>query len=48
MRVQGKVFDLTARHLLALDRAVPLDAKALENSAFSVHHHLAGRKVRGI
>jgi hypothetical protein len=34
MRVQEKVFDLTARHLLALDRAIPHDAKALEDSAF--------------
>jgi hypothetical protein len=34
MRVEEKVFDLTARHLLALDRAIPHDAKALEDSAF--------------
>jgi quercetin dioxygenase-like cupin family protein len=34
MHVQDKVFDLPAGHLLALDRAVPHDVKALEDSAF--------------
>jgi quercetin dioxygenase-like cupin family protein len=34
MHVQDKVFDLRAGHLLALDRAVPHDVKALEDSAF--------------
>ena len=34
MHVQDKVFDLPAGHLLALDRAVPHDVKALEESAF--------------
>ena len=34
MRVWDKVFDLPAGHLLALDRAVPHDVKALEDSAF--------------
>jgi len=34
MHVQDKVFDLAAGHLLAPDRAVPHDVKALEDSAF--------------
>ena len=34
MHAQDKVFDLAAGHLLALDRAVPHDVKALEDSAF--------------
>ena len=34
MHVQSKVFNLPAGHLLALDRAVPHDVKALEDSAF--------------
>lgn len=34
MHVQDKVFDLPAGHLLALDRALPHDVKALEHSAF--------------
>lgn len=34
MHVQDKVVDLLAGHLLALDRAVPHDVKALEDSAF--------------
>lgn len=34
MHVQDKVFDLPMGHLLALDRAVPHDVKALEDSAF--------------
>lgn len=34
MHVQDKVFDLPTGHLLALDRAVPHDVKALEDSAF--------------
>jgi quercetin dioxygenase-like cupin family protein len=34
MHVQDKVFDLPAGNLLALDRAVPHDVKALEDSAF--------------
>ena len=34
MHVEDKVFDLPAGHLLALDRAVPHDVKALEDSAF--------------
>jgi hypothetical protein len=47
MRVQEKDFDLTAGHLLALHRAIPHDAKALEDSAFLLT--IIGRKrVRGI
>jgi len=34
MHVQGKVFDMPPGHLLALDRALPHDLKALEDSAF--------------
>ena len=34
MNVQGEMFDLPAGHLLALDRALPHDVKALEDSAF--------------
>lgn len=34
MHVQDKVFDLPTGHLLALDRAVPHDVKALKDSAF--------------
>jgi len=34
MHVEDKVFDLPAGHLLALDRALPHDVKALEDSAF--------------
>ena len=34
MHVQGKVFDLPAGHLLALERALPHDVEALEDSAF--------------
>lgn len=34
MHVQDKVFDLPTGHLLALDRAVPHDVKALEDSTF--------------
>ncbi len=34
MHVQDKVFDLPAGHFLALDRALPHDVKALEDSAF--------------
>ena len=34
MHVQDKVFDFPVGHLLALDRAVPHDVKALEDSAF--------------
>lgn len=34
MRVLDKVFDLPAGHLLALDRSVAHDVKALEESAF--------------
>ena len=34
MHVQDKVLDLPAGHLLALDRALPHDVKALEDSAF--------------
>jgi mannose-6-phosphate isomerase-like protein (cupin superfamily) len=33
MHVQDKVFDLPAGQLLALDRAVPHDVTALEDSA---------------
>jgi quercetin dioxygenase-like cupin family protein len=43
MHVQDKVFDLPAGHLLALDRAVPHDVKALEDSAFLLTIGLAGR-----
>jgi quercetin dioxygenase-like cupin family protein len=34
MHVQDKVFDLPAGHLLALERALPHDVEALEDSAF--------------
>jgi len=34
MHVEDRVFDLPAGHLLALDRALPHDVKALEDSAF--------------
>lgn len=34
MRVEDKTFDLPAGHLLSLDRALPHDVKALEDSAF--------------
>jgi quercetin dioxygenase-like cupin family protein len=34
MHVQGQVFDLPAGHLLALERALPHDVEALEDSAF--------------
>ena len=34
MHVHDKVFDLPAGHLLALDRVLPHDVKALEDSAF--------------
>lgn len=34
MHVQDQVFDLPAGHLLALDRALAHDVKALEDSAF--------------
>jgi quercetin dioxygenase-like cupin family protein len=34
MHVQDRVFDLPAGHLLALDRAVAHDVKALEDSVF--------------
>jgi quercetin dioxygenase-like cupin family protein len=34
MHVEEKVFDLPAGHLLALDRALPHDVRALEDSAF--------------
>jgi quercetin dioxygenase-like cupin family protein len=34
MHVQGDVFDLPAGHLLALERALPHDVEALEDSAF--------------
>ena len=34
MQVEDKVFDLPAGHLLALDRGLPHDVKALEDSAF--------------
>lgn len=34
MHVEGKVFDLPAGYLLALDHALPHDVEALENSAF--------------
>lgn len=33
MRVQEKDFDLTAGHVLALDRGIPHAKKALEDSA---------------
>ena len=34
MHVHDKVFDLPAGHLLALERALPHDVEALEDSAF--------------
>ena len=34
MHVRDEVFDLPAGHLLALDRALPHDVEALEDSAF--------------
>jgi quercetin dioxygenase-like cupin family protein len=34
MNVQDKVFDLPAGHLLVLERALPHDVEALEDSAF--------------
>lgn len=34
MHVQDKIFDLPAGHLLALERALPHDVEALEDSAF--------------
>jgi quercetin dioxygenase-like cupin family protein len=34
MRVRGQVFDLPLGHLLALERAIPHDVEALEDSAF--------------
>jgi len=34
MHVEGNVFDLPAGHLLALERAIPHDVEALEDSAF--------------
>jgi quercetin dioxygenase-like cupin family protein len=34
MHVQGQVFDLPCGHLLALERALPHDVEALEDSAF--------------
>ena len=34
VHVEDKVFDLPAGHLLALDRALPHDVKAMEDSAF--------------
>jgi quercetin dioxygenase-like cupin family protein len=34
MHVEEKVFDLPAGHLLALERAIPHDVEALEDSAF--------------
>lgn len=34
MDVEGKTFDLPAGHLLALDRALPHDVRALDDSAF--------------
>jgi quercetin dioxygenase-like cupin family protein len=34
MNVQDQVFDLPAGHLLALERALPHDVEALEDSAF--------------
>ena len=34
MHVEGKTFDLPAGHLMALDRAIPHDVQALEESAF--------------
>lgn len=34
MDVEGSIFDLPAGHLLALDRALPHDVRALEDSAF--------------
>ena len=34
MHVEDKIFDLPAGHLLALERALPHDVEALEDSAF--------------
>jgi quercetin dioxygenase-like cupin family protein len=34
MHVAGQTFDLPAGHLIALDRAIPHDLQALEESAF--------------
>jgi len=34
MHVEAKAFDLPAGHLLALERTVPHDVEALEDSAF--------------
>jgi quercetin dioxygenase-like cupin family protein len=34
MHVQDKLFDLPAGHMLALERALPHDVEALEDSAF--------------
>jgi len=34
MHVEGKVLDLPAGHLLALERAIPHDVEAIEDSAF--------------
>jgi quercetin dioxygenase-like cupin family protein len=34
MHVEGQTFDLPAGHLMALDRAIPHDVQALEESAF--------------
>ena len=36
MRALGQVFDLPAGHLLALDREMPHDVEALEESAFLI------------
>lgn len=34
MQMAGKIFDLPAGHLMALDRAIPHNVQALEESAF--------------
>jgi quercetin dioxygenase-like cupin family protein len=34
MHMAGKIFDLPAGHLIALDRAIPHDVQVLEDSAF--------------
>jgi quercetin dioxygenase-like cupin family protein len=34
MHMAGKIFDLPTGHLIALDRAIPHDVQALEESAF--------------
>ncbi|MGE3274410.1 MAG: hypothetical protein AB7O67_04820 [Vicinamibacterales bacterium] len=47
VKAEGRTFDLPAGRLLALDRGIPHEVDALEDSAFVLTVAWAGRAARG-